>query len=440
MKTKIKKILKFSFLISAIFILSFFSLKKSRATDCEGQCKTRYTDSDQINQCQKECSDLENKAKVYKQNLKINNKTQSLLANQLNDINQRQAINRQNLQQTQNQLDKLSREINSLKNDIAEKEKEISNQKKILAGLMQSYYDYDQQGLLEIVLINKELFTSLSQSDYIEQSEVKVSDILANFQTIKQQLDEASQKLQNDYDKNSQLKQKLKYEKNNLQSSENQKQWLFQKTQGEEEKYKEMLANIERQKEQLFDFSSASNLGEVLSSVNKYPKPDKSDWASTSWYFSQTDSRWANQKIGNSNSLMKNYGCAVTSVAMVFRKYNSHTDPEKLAKEKIFYYDLIEWPKSWSPGISLISSTSHGNVSWSTINSQIKKGHPVIVHIRKNNGRGGHYVVITGKDSKDYIVHDPYFGPNLYLGTSRSLIGQLGANSSTTVDQMIIYN
>ncbi len=136
---------------------------------------------------------------------------------------------------------------------------------------------------------------------------------------------------------------------------------------------------------------------------------------------------------------MADYGCAVTSLAMVFRKKGDSTDPGKLAKQKIFSFDLIKWPAAWSSGINLASSISHGNINWSTIDSQIKKGNPVIVYLSRNRG-GGHYIVITGKDSKDYIVHDPYFGPNLYLSTSKSLVGKLGTNSSVSVNQMIIYN
>ena len=157
------------------------------------------------------------------------------------------------------------------------------------------------------------------------------------------------------------------------------------------------------------------------------------------WYFSQTDSRWGGNKIGNSKSLMRDWGCAVTSLAMVFREKGNSTDPGKLAKQQIFSGDLIDWPNSWDPGINLASSVSHGNINWSTVNTQIKKGNPVIVYIKRSRG-GGHYVVITGKDNNDYIVHDPYFGPNLYLGTSKSLVGKLGASSSVSVDQMIIYN
>lgn len=99
--------------------------------------------------------------------------------------------------------------------------------------------------------------------------------------------------------------------------------------------------------------------------------------------------------------------------------------------------------KKWSgSNIKLDDSygDSHGNISWSVIDTQLKKGNPVIVYIKKTNGGGGHYVVIHHKTSNGkYVIHDPYFGPNIFLDTSRSLIGKMGKDSSTTVDQMIIY-
>jgi hypothetical protein len=337
-------------------------------------------------------------------------------------------------------MDATASQIDSLKSDITEKEKEIDYQKMILSNLMQTYYDYDRQGVLELVLWNKEMSVSFGQSDYIEQSGLKVSDVLAQIQNTQAQLLNSRQKLQEDYQTNAELSDQFTQKKEDLQSTENQKQYLLEKTQGEEEKYQQMLANIEKQKAELFDFSTASNIGDILDSVKDYPKPDSKYWASTSWYFSQTDSRWGNQRIGNSKSLMKDYGCAVTSVAMVFKNLGAGITPGGLAKAKVFSGDLINWPGSWSPSIELASSIGHGNVNWSTIKSEISDDHPVIVHIKKATGGGGHYVVITGRDSKDYIVHDPYFGANLYLNTSMSLIGKLGTNSRTSIDQMIIYN
>ncbi|MFA7319450.1 MAG: C39 family peptidase [Parcubacteria group bacterium] len=448
-KQKNNLVLSIPLAVTVFLGSSFFALPVS-ASDCKVACdeKCAYiTDSDLNQNCQNQCKSdeqkcetLNNQAATYNKLLKINNQTQNLLSDQLDSINQQQVQTQQTLKTVQQKMDTTADQIDSLKSDINEKEKEIEYQKKILSNLMQTYYDYDQQGVLELVLWNREMSTSFGQSDYIEQSGLKVSDVLAQIQNTQTQLLDSRQKLQEDYQANAELSDQFSQKKEDLQSSENQKQYLLEKTQGEEAKYQQMLANIEKQKAELFDFSSASNIGDVLDSVKDYPQPDKKYWASTSWYFSQTDSRWGNQKIGNSRSLMRDYGCAVTSVAMVLKNLGASISPSSLAKAKVFSGDLINWPGSWNPDIELVSSVGHGNVNWTTIKSQISDDHPVIVHIKKATGGGGHYVVITGRDSKDYIVHDPYFGANLYLGTSMSLIGKLGTNSRTSIDQMIIYN
>ncbi len=436
-------------LLCTLFFIGPISL--ASADDCKVACdeKCAYltAGSDLNQQCQDQCKSdeqkceaLNNQADAYNKLIKISNQTQDLLANQLDTINQQQAQTQQTLQSVQQKLKDTSSQIDSLKTDISEKETAVEYQKKILGNLMQTYYDYDQQGVLELVLWNKDMAVSFGQSDYIEQSGVKVSDVLDEIKNTQAELLISQQKLQTTYQLNTELSDQFAQKKTDLQDSENQKQYLLEKTQGDEQKYQQMLANIEKQKAELFDFSAASNIGDVLDSVKNYPKPDSKYWASTSWYFSQTDSRWGDQPIGNSKYLMKNDGCAVASVAMVLKHLGASINPGSLAKAKVFYGALINWPGSWSPNVSLASSIGHGNVDWSTIKSQIDAGHPVIVHINKSSGGGGHYVVVTGRDSKDYIVHDPYFGANLYLGTSMSLIGQIGTNSKTSIDQMIIYN
>lgn len=425
-----------------VFSFSFlaFNLHKIHADSCSDQCTSAYpTDPDQEKQCEDDCNNLNKKAKVYQELIDIKNKQQDTLASQLDSIAKEQDKNKLDLQDTTSKINDLGQKIDGLESDIKSKEEEINVEKKILAGLMQSYYDYDQQGILDLVLVDKNFSETLSQADYLEQSGVKVSDVLNTIQKAKNDMQDNMNQLNSDREEMNKLKEKLTASNADLQLSENQKQSLMDKTQGEEQKYRDLLAHVEAQKKELFNFSSASNLSEINASVSSYPAP-KDHLASTSWYFSQRDPRWASQKIGNSKSTMEDYGCAVASVAMVFRKLGSNTDPGNMAKQKIFSFDLINWPTSWSPGISLVSSISHGNINWKTIDSQISKGNPVIVYIQKTNGGGGHYVVVTGKDSNDYIVHDPYFGANLYLGTSKALVGKIGANSKVAVNQMIIYN
>jgi peptidoglycan hydrolase CwlO-like protein len=440
MKYKIFFFIPLGFLL---FALTGTVFADSCDDTCETKCVALYpTNTDSQKNCEDDCvddcEDLEKKAKVYENLIKLKDKQQDALADQLENINSEHAKTLAELQEAQKKVQTLEQQINSLGEQIQEGELKVSYQKKILAGLMQSYFEYDQQGVLPLVLTDKAFSEVLNQLDYVQQSGDRVSNILSEIKKAKQKLVDDQDNLKQKKTESDEAKEDLLDKKENLQVTKNQKTNLLVQTQGEEAKYKQLLARVEAQKEELLDFSTASNIDDVSSSVSSYPKPS-SNLASTSWYYSQKDSRWGNKRIGNSKTLMKDYGCAVTAVSMVFRKNGASIDPGKMASQKIYSYDLIKWPVTWSPSISLISSTSHGNIKWSTVDSEIKKGNPVIVYIKRSRG-GGHYVVITGKDKKDYIVHDPYFGANLYLSTSKSLVGKLGTDSKVAIDQMIIYN
>lgn len=412
-----------------LLISSFFFLpSSSSAANCD----------DLSGDAKKQCEDLEKKAKVYENLIALKNKQQDTLETQMDSIDKEQAVTKSNLESIKSEIGELSPKIENLERDIQEKSRQVEIQKTILSKFMQSYYEYDQDGLLGLAVLDDNLNDVLNQTEYLGQSGVKVKDILSELQKSRDELLHDQTDLKEKKEEYNQKINDLSDKQEDLLANENRKQTLLSQTQGEEQKYRELLKRVEEQRKELFNFSEASNLNEIRASVENYPKPS-SNLASTSWYFSQTDSRWGSKKIGNSSSLMSDYGCAITCVSMVFRKNGASTDPGKMAKEKIFYYDLIKWPATWPPGITLTSSVSHGNINWSTIDRKIRGGDPVIVYIKKTNGRGGHYILVTGKDSKDYIVHDPYFGSNLYLGTSKSLVGKLGVDSKVVVDQMIIY-
>ncbi|MCX6763151.1 MAG: C39 family peptidase [Candidatus Moranbacteria bacterium] len=426
-----------SILVLAVLILLIFIPLKIQAAD---DLKCSELDGD----AKKECKDLEAKAQEYQALIDLKNKQQNTLENQLLLIDLEQKRNQTDFQAAQKAVESLNGQIESLESDINNKEKIVKYQREILTGIVRSYYEEHQQGLLDLVLTEKDFSEVLSQSDYLGQSGVKLKEILAEILEAKTALERERNELVEKKKQHEDVKEKLDIRKEALDNNENQKQSLVVQTQGEEAKYQKLLVRVEEQKLELFDFSSAGNSDEVKASVKNYAKPDSKYWASTSWYYAQTDSRWGDKRIGNSKSLMKDYGCAVTSLAMVFKKQGASVSPSSLASQKMFYYDLIKWPGSWSPDIKLASSIGHGNINWKTVDSEIAKGNPVIVYIKRSRG-GGHYVVIHNvvihnKDSKDYVVHDPYFGANLYLGTSKSLVGKIGADSSTKVDQMIVYN
>jgi peptidoglycan hydrolase CwlO-like protein len=401
-------------LILIIFILfgSFWVFNNSTvfASDCEDQCELAYpTDEnkDARDDCEDTCKDLEKKAKEYEKIIDTKVRQKDSLNNQLSYINTQQSQNQRTLNKTNAELEELSQKITNIEKDIKQKEKEIAYQKRMLSVLMQNYYDYNQQGILEIVLLNESLANPFEKTDYIEQSGIKVSELLDEIKTAQQDLVEDKEELQDSRDQSEKLKDKLQDEKYSLQLTENQKQTLLVKTRGEEEKYQKLLAEIEEQKKQLFNFSSFGSYD-----IGKYDKPSSKDALSTP-YYSQKDSRWAEMKIGVSSSKMKDYGCAITSVAMMYSHYGKSYTPKDILKKSDFAGDLIYWPSSWHHSYT----TSYK----SKLDSILKDDGVAIVHLKFSGG--GHFIVVGGKDKKDYIVHDPYFGSNLYLGTSLKLLG-----------------
>lgn len=418
-----------------LLVFAFFVLRNTERTQ-SSDCQLLTGDDKNT------CEELERKAKAYQDLIDIKNKQQTTLQKQMDLIDLEQSKNQQDLGIIQRKAEELSKQITDLEVQISSKENLIKYQKSILSGLMQSYYEDYQEGVLNIVLINKNFSDVLSQSDYIGQTSARLKDVLTTIDATKTDLEKEQDLLVESKRENEDLKNQLQDKKDSLSSNEFQKQTLLNKTAGEEAKYQTLLARVEQQKLELFNFSASGNSEDVLASVGKYPKPDEKNWALTSWYFSQRDPQWRYMKIGNSNSSMEDYGCAVTSLSMVFKYYGASIDPGKMAKKDIFSFDLIQWPRSWSPSIDLVTSypPPHTAMNQSMINNAIRNKQPVIIYIRKSNGRGGHYVVIHGKDARGYIVHDPYFGANIYLETSRALMGAMNPKSGTVLEQAIIYN
>ena len=117
----------------------------------------------------------------------------------------------------------------------------------------------------------------------------------------------------------------MQNQNDNLDSIKQQRQNLLAQTQGEEARYRQLLAKVEEQKQQLLDidqYFAASGL-----SADSYAKPDSKYFASTDWYYSQRDSRWGNDNIGNTKTLIKSFGCALTAVAMVFEEHGVSMTP-----------------------------------------------------------------------------------------------------------------
>lgn len=381
---------------------------------------------------------LEEKAENYRKLIEIKKLQQGTLGNQLSLLEAENQKLETEIEIKKEALGDVSAQVARLNDQIADYEKSIRAQKIVLGDLLRSYYESKRGDEIVNIIGHENFYVTLKNEDRLLQAEEKVNEVMENISALKNNLEEERAAKEQKQNELKTLTEQLDEKNKKLDVTKAQKQNLLEVTKGEEAKYQQLLAKVEKQKEELLNIDELSLAGGL--SADAYDKP-KDGLASTSWFYSQRDSRWGNEEIGRSKSKMKDWGCAVTSVAMVFKYYGSGVTPKTLAdSSSLFSWDLIKWPAAWD-GIKLVSGISHGNINWSTIDNKLKDGKPVIVYIKKSNRGGGHYVVIHHKTSKGkYVVHDPYFGSNIYLDTSRALVGKMGVDSGTVIDQMIIYN
>ena len=405
---------------------------------------------DQIEKKSDQVKSLENQAEAYKDiiyNLRIEEQS---LENEIELLDAQIAQLDLEIKATQAQIDQTNLEINNLIIRIQIKESEIKKQKEILKSLLREINDYDKKTALEIFLKNEELSDFLNQAEYVDTIGEKIKNALDKFKKIKKELEEEKIALQDKKAELEELSKKLLNKKELADSQKTAKEVLLEETKGKEYKYQDLLFNVKNQRKTILgDINKLRRDMEAeIARIAALAERPSENLASTSWYFSQNDPRWKNNTIGFSSSSIDDYGCAISSVAMVYRYYGIDIDPARLAKQPIYSWDLIYWPDQWR-FLDLVKHTRRKpgqltKADWSFIDKQLSGGHPVIVFIRALGRGAGHYVVIHSKDSKGYIVHDPVMwngqsGANIYLSTTRKYIESI-YKTNTVVDQMIVYN
>lgn len=397
----------------------------------------RYIKADTASDNAKKIKELEEKSKIYQQIIELKQKQENTLDNQVAILEAETNKLESEAEAKKDEIEELNKKITDLEDQIDDTEVSIRLQRKILAELIQAYYENKDQDIVVALLIDKTLASFMAREDRFIQIEDKTNEILKNIKSLKDGLENEKKTVEAEKKKVTDLFYELQEKSSDLQDKKEQKQVLIAQTQGEQSKYEKLLKKIEEQKQELLNIDE---LGSGLS-ADAYAKPPASAFASTNWYYSQRDPRWGSQTIGNTRTLLKSYGCAVAAVSMIFTYHGDSITPGTLAKKKVFSSDLIVWPASSFGGkVSMSGSYSHGNINWSTVDAEIKKGNPVIVYIKKTKGNGGHYVAVHTKMSNGkYIVHDPYWGANIYLDTTRALMGKMNPASGTVIDQMIVY-
>jgi len=127
--------------------------------------------------------------------------------------------------------------------------------------------------------------------------------------------------------------------------------------------------------------------------------------------YKQTDLRWANETIGGSNEKLSAVGCTLCCTAMAYESNNIKIKPNALnsflktnkgyTENGWLIWDAIE--KFSNDKFKIISSNKPKH---NIIDAELINGNPVITKVLISNCIS-HWVLITGKDGLEYLIHDP---------------------------------
>lgn len=193
---------------------------------------------------------------------------------------------------------------------------------------------------------------------------------------------------------------KLNQQKIMLASQKKQKENLLIVTQNDESRYQQLLDEAQKQLAGFKSFVKTAGGGVV--SANGFGT------GSDGWYYTQRDERWAYKTIGYSRENVIEVGCLLTDIAMIMKKYGIDWTPSTIASTPSYFFSNTAYMLKPSQ-FTWPNNLQYVNIGLSQIKDEINAGRPVIAGLKY----GTHYVVLKQVDGDDYIMHDPYYGPDL---------------------------
>lgn len=325
----------------------------------------------------------------------------------------------------QGQIAQTEAQINALKEEIGVLSTLLTDLNFSLDDLSTSYIarvreSYKQRTVSPIHLF----FSSKSFSEFLEKARY-LNVVKARDHLILMELEKARA----DYDNQKQLKEEkqaeieklmagLEAQRRDLNTQKAQKQSLLTITKNSEKEYQSILAEAQLELGSLRGFSSTRG-NNCLDSPQAQPD---------GWFWSQRDSRWCGQTIGTSSETIGAVGCYISSVAMVWQKYGQTMTPSVIAQNSSYFFSNTAYILT-PPAPSGYNYSRANYYDSGMIDAELSAGRVVIVHL--NLGGDGHFVVIKSGSGGNYIINDPWYGPDMPLNENYS---------TANIDSMRFFN
>jgi len=311
------------------------------------------------------------------------------------------------INKTQVQLNQVEHEIGVLSGKITHLDISLESLSELLLNRIGTTYRLQRADPIYLIFSSQGLGDYFTRYQHLVAVQNHDKEILITMEQTKRSYDQQKTTKEEKQDEIETLQNQLKQQQATLDRQKLEKQTLLVFTRNDEKTYQNLLAIAQAEIASLKGFTSTR--GDICLG-SPQAQPD-------GWYWSQRDSRWCNQQIGNSSYGVGEVGCLISSVAMIWQKHGQSRTPAQIASDTAYFFSNTAYMKNPPPVPNYIQESGYDP---SFIDSKLAEGQPVIVHL--NIGTyDGHFVVLKSGSNGNYIMNDPWYGPDIPLNNYYSV-------------------
>jgi peptidoglycan hydrolase CwlO-like protein len=348
---------------------------------------------------------LNSENSTYQQQISELRNQNKTIANEVAIVDLQIAQVEKEIQAAENEIVITNAEIEETNLAIVKAEADLAKNNESIKEYLRVMYMDGQTSTIEVIATSNTLTDFINKSEYINSVHEKVQDTIKKIEEIKIELDTKKNDLELKKAKAEQLKSEQVTKRYQIEYQRSQKNALIANNNGSIGGLNSAV-NRNNSRAGLLDCiiyggCEGDSVGEITV-VNSSP------------YFSQLDPAYSGY-VYHGTSDIGNYGCLITSLAMVRSRLGSYTNPIQEASLHSYVGDglMSGWDFAGRPKVDI-----SGN--WSLINQKLDNGIPVIVGVTMNgSGYWSHFIVLTGREGATYYANDPAFSAGKRYAKSR---------------------
>lgn len=346
--------------------------------------------------------DLQKKIEEYQQKINQLGQQKNTLSSQILYMDSQINLTTLRIQDTEQKIIQTEKEVELLTSKISNLDNSLNHLSKLLLERIVQGYKKRTVSIFNVFFDTSNAQDFLNQVKYLKTAQENNQKLLVQVQGTKFNFEEQKKLREDKKVELDKLTNVLNAQKENLGVQKNAKTRLLEITRNDEKTYQNLLEEAQKQLAGFKSFVKTAGGGAI--SANAFGQ------GSDGYYYSQRDERWAGKTMGYSNDSVLEVGCLITDIAMIMKKYGASLTPLDIASNAAYFFSNTAYmlhPSRFSWPIGM----TYTNISIGSINDEINAGRPVIAGLYAG-AYGTHYVILKQIDGDDYIMHDPWSGPD----------------------------